>query len=131
MADSDEPLPPSLPWRIGSVIVMGGIGTLVRTFMNIPNTQRAHGLDRFLDLVDDREDVGKRKRGLITAPTHTLHLRRMDDPFIWGVLPLRYHFNPSNHRWSLASYDICFNKGRFASHPLSSHRPPHPAQATS
>ena len=67
MADSDEPLPPSLPWRIGSVMVMGGIGTLVRTFMNIPNTQRAHGLDKFLDLVDDREDVGRRKRGLITG----------------------------------------------------------------
>lgn len=33
---------------------------------------------------------------------------RMDDPLIWGVLPTSYAFNPSNHRWSLGSYDICF-----------------------
>lgn len=32
----------------------------------------------------------------------------VDDPLTWGVLPLRYHFNPSNHRWSLGSYDIVF-----------------------
>ena len=32
----------------------------------------------------------------------------IDDPLTWGVLPLRYHFNPSNHRWSLGSYDIVF-----------------------
>jgi hypothetical protein len=41
---------------------------------------------------------------------------RMDDPLIWGVLPFRYAFNPANHRWSLGSYDICF-QNRFA-HPL-------------
>jgi monolysocardiolipin acyltransferase len=27
---------------------------------------------------------------------------------MWGVLPLRYAFNPENLRWSLGSYDICF-----------------------
>ena len=32
----------------------------------------------------------------------------IDDPLTWGVLPLRYHFNPNNHRWSLGSYDIVF-----------------------
>lgn len=36
------------------------------------------------------------------------HVCRVDDPLIWGVLPLRYAFDPSNHRWSLGSYDICF-----------------------
>ncbi len=40
-------------------------------------------------------------------------LCRMDDPLIWGVLPFRYAFNPANHRWSLGSYDICF-QNRFA-----------------
>ncbi|KAI9815437.1 MAG: hypothetical protein M1827_002571 [Pycnora praestabilis] len=33
---------------------------------------------------------------------------RIDDPLIWGSLPFRYHFSPENHRWTLASYDICF-----------------------
>jgi monolysocardiolipin acyltransferase len=32
----------------------------------------------------------------------------MDDPIIWGVLPLSYMFNPDNHRWGLGSYDLCF-----------------------
>ncbi|GAP89991.2 putative acyltransferase-like protein [Rosellinia necatrix] len=27
---------------------------------------------------------------------------------MWGVLPFRYHFNPSNHRWGLGAHDICF-----------------------
>lgn len=83
MADSGEPLPRSLPWRIGSVIVMGGIGTLVRAFMNLPNTQWTHGLDSFLNLVDDREDVGKRKRGLITGgktPTHAVEDYKLAKP---------------------------------------------------
>ena len=35
-------------------------------------------------------------------------LSSIDDPLTWGVLPLRHHFNPSNHRWSLGSYDIVF-----------------------
>lgn len=50
---------------------------------------------------------------LASTPQLTRCICRMDDPFIWGVLPLRYHLNPSNHRWSLASYDVCFNKGRY------------------
>lgn len=36
------------------------------------------------------------------------HVGRVDDPLLWGVLPLSYAFDPSNHRWSLGSYDICF-----------------------
>jgi len=37
-----------------------------------------------------------------------IYVCRVDDPLIWGVLPFKYAFNPSNHRWSLGSYDICF-----------------------
>ena len=34
---------------------------------------------------------------------------------MWGALPFYYSFNPSNHRWSLGSYDICFtNKCDYA-----------------
>jgi monolysocardiolipin acyltransferase len=33
---------------------------------------------------------------------------RMDDPILWGILPLSYMFNPENHRWGLASHDLCF-----------------------
>lgn len=34
----------------------------------------------------------------------------MDDPLMWGALPLKYHFNlPSyNRRWGFGSHDICW-----------------------
>jgi hypothetical protein len=33
---------------------------------------------------------------------------RLDDPLIWGILPMSYYFNPDNMRWGLGSYDLCF-----------------------
>lgn len=38
----------------------------------------------------------------------------MDDPLIWGVLPLGLAFQPWNLRWSLGAHDICF-KNKFLS----------------
>ena len=35
-------------------------------------------------------------------------LDSIDDPVIWGVLPLRMAFQPWNLRWSLGAHDICF-----------------------
>lgn len=32
----------------------------------------------------------------------------LDDPLIWGILPIRYMFSPENLRWSLGAHDICF-----------------------
>jgi len=32
----------------------------------------------------------------------------MDDPILWGILPISYMLNPDNHRWGLGSYDLCF-----------------------
>ena len=38
----------------------------------------------------------------------------MDDPIMWGFLPLRYNFGFSNwnKRWGFGSHDICF-QGRY------------------
>jgi monolysocardiolipin acyltransferase len=33
---------------------------------------------------------------------------RLDDPVVWGILPLSYAFDPSNLRWTLGAADICF-----------------------
>lgn len=35
-------------------------------------------------------------------------LCRLDDPVVWGILPFRYLFDPSNLRWTLGAADICF-----------------------
>ena len=64
---TENPLPPSLPWRIGSASVMGVIGALTRVFMHGTNTQNTHGLDGFLRLLDDRADPERRQRGLVTG----------------------------------------------------------------
>ena len=74
---ADGSLPPSLPWRFSSVMVMGFIGTLTRLFMHGPNSQKAHGLNDFLNLIDDREDARRRTRGLLTGST-TQPFRSLD-----------------------------------------------------
>ncbi|KAL6716847.1 Lyso-phosphatidylcholine acyltransferase [Lecanora helva] len=81
---SEEPLPPSLPWRIGSSAVMGITGMLTNAFMHVLNTQNTHGLECFLDLLDQRADPNARQRGLITGqtlPTHRLHHSPHGGPF--------------------------------------------------
>ncbi|ORY69906.1 uncharacterized protein BCR38DRAFT_454809 [Pseudomassariella vexata] len=96
---------PRLPWRATSSFVMGVTGMLSRGFLYGLNTVEVTGLQRFLDILDKRKDPEKRERGLITVCNH---ISVMDDPLIWGVLPLRYLFNPSNMRWGLGAHDICF-----------------------
>ena len=67
MASEDPSDLPSLPWRIGSSIVMGVAGALSRTFLLAGNKLEVEGLDGFLELLDKRKDVEGRERGLITG----------------------------------------------------------------
>lgn len=67
MATANSSLQPSLSWRIGSSITMGAIGVLSRLFMFGANKTEVHGLEDFLELLDEREDINSRKRGLITG----------------------------------------------------------------
>lgn len=46
---------------------MGVCGSLSRIFMFGANKTNVHGLDRFLELIDEREDPDRRQRGLITG----------------------------------------------------------------
>ena len=62
-----DPPPPSLPWRFGSAAVMGLIGTVSRVFIYGANSQETHGLDAFLELIDERADIDNRNKGLITG----------------------------------------------------------------
>ena len=65
--DDTGPPPPSLPWRIGSTVVMAVVGSAFRLLLTGPNSVKVEGLDRFLDLLDERADEEKRERGLITG----------------------------------------------------------------
>ncbi|KAI1453599.1 hypothetical protein F4805DRAFT_442798 [Annulohypoxylon moriforme] len=118
---------PSLPWRMTSSMVMGLTAALSRGFLYGLNSVEVVGLDRFLEVLDKRKDVEKRERGLITVSNH---ISVLDDPVIWGVLPLRYAFNPSNHRWGLGAHDICFKNKLigsyfYAGQVLPTHRSQH------
>ena len=62
----EQPVAPSAPWRAGSTFVMGAVGLLCRGFLAISKTE-AHGLDKFLKLLDERENVEGRQKGLITG----------------------------------------------------------------
>ncbi|KAF4966431.1 hypothetical protein FSARC_5875 [Fusarium sarcochroum] len=104
MSESDPPTQPSLPWRIASAVVMGSTGVLVRGFMKGLNDLEVTGLDNLLGVLDRRKEEG-RERGLLTVCNHVAVL---DDPLIWGILPLRYCFDTINLRWGLGAHDICF-----------------------
>ncbi|KAL9592846.1 MAG: hypothetical protein Q9179_006316 [Wetmoreana sp. 5 TL-2023] len=108
---SPSPKQPSLPWRIGSALVMGFVGGTSRLFMFGANSTEVHGLDAFLETLDRRKAPERRERGLITVSNHTCVI---DDPLIWAVLPFSYQINPNNHRWGLAAHDICFTNKFFS-----------------
>ncbi|KAB8230977.1 uncharacterized protein BDW43DRAFT_302073 [Aspergillus alliaceus] len=101
---------PSLPWRILSSTTIFGVAALCRSFLYACSRPEVNGLDSFLELLDSRQDPAQRKKGLLTG------IALMDDPIMWGFLPLRYNFGLSNwnKRWGFGSHDICF-QGR----PLS------------
>ncbi|KAK5127890.1 hypothetical protein LTR85_005007 [Meristemomyces frigidus] len=105
MAPEERPYQPPMSWRVASALDIGTVGFLCRSFLYGLNRTEVHGLDRFLDILDGRKDEKARTRGLITVSNH---VSVIDDPLIWGVLPFRYHWNASNMRWSLGSFDICF-----------------------
>ncbi|KAL0472997.1 hypothetical protein QR685DRAFT_435475 [Neurospora intermedia] len=108
---AQAPHSPNLPSRIASVMIMGLTGIISRTFLYGLNDVEVKGLDRFKQLLDSREDPERRERGLLTVSNH---ISVLDDPVVWGVLPLSYAFNPNNLRWTLAAHDICFANPTFS-----------------
>ncbi|QIX00515.1 hypothetical protein AMS68_006032 [Peltaster fructicola] len=105
-----EERPYQPPWttRATSALTIGVVGLLCRSFLFALNRTEVYGLEKFLHLVDSRKDPEQRQRGLITVANH---VSVMDEPVIWGAMPFKYHWDTNNNRYSLASYDIMFNKG--------------------
>ncbi|KAH6661655.1 tafazzin [Plectosphaerella plurivora] len=93
-----------LPWRLSSSLVTGLAGAVSRAFLYGLNKVETTGLDNFLKLLDDRV-AGRHKQGLLTVSNHTSVL---DDPLVWGALPVRYSLTPASIRWGLGAHDICF-----------------------
>jgi len=98
---------PSFFWRSASYQTILLVATLSRAFLFALNKTEVNGLPRFLDLLKSRSDYKTRRRGLLTVSNH---LSVLDDPLIWGALPLSFtaFHGYMNHRWTFGSHDICF-----------------------
>lgn len=108
---SPAPVPrKSLPWRLGSMALMGTVGVLSRAFLYGFNKVEVIGLHHLLGTLDRRRTQG-RERGLLTVCNH---VAVVDDPLIWGILPFRYTLHPENLRWGLGAHDICFSNKLFS-----------------
>ena len=105
---------PSISWRTASYQTILSVSALFRAFLYGFNKIEVHGLPQFLELLESRSDYRTRHRGLLTVSNHVSIL---DDPMVWGVLPLSFtavHLH-LNHRWTLGSHDLCF-RNRVLSH---------------
>jgi monolysocardiolipin acyltransferase len=98
---------PSFFWRSLSHQTVFGISVLSRAFVSLLNKTEVNGLPRFLELLKSRSVPSQRTRGLLTVSNH---LSVLDEPLIWGVLPLGFAalYGYQNHRWTLASHDLCY-----------------------
>jgi len=67
MSQPPAPPNPSLSWRMASATIMGMTGVLSRGFLYGLNTVEVTGLSRFVQILDSRQDPGKRERGLLTG----------------------------------------------------------------
>lgn len=67
MGPEDAPRAPSLSWRAASTATIAFTGFLTRAFVRLACATEVHGLDGFVRLLDEREDVNRRQRGLITG----------------------------------------------------------------
>ncbi|CAK7263562.1 Lyso-phosphatidylcholine acyltransferase [Sporothrix epigloea] len=101
-----QPQKPGALWRAASTIAMASTGMICRSILYGFNNLEVVGLDNFLKLLDARKDVEARQRGLLTVSNH---ISVVDDPLIWGVLPLKYAIDHRNLRWGLGSHDICYS----------------------
>lgn len=108
---------PSFFWRSASYQTILAVASLSRFFLFALNKTEVNGLPRFLDLLKSRADYKTRQKGLVTVSNH---ISVIDDPLLWGVLPLSFTavYGYMNHRWTLGSHDICF-KGPIRSHFFS------------
>ena len=84
--DSDMSLPerPGLAFRMANSFQLGWVGAACRSFLLTFNRLEVHGWDKFQKLLDERDDVGARTRGLITVSNHTS---------VYVCISFYYHFS--------------------------------------
>ncbi|CAM0139814.1 Lyso-phosphatidylcholine acyltransferase [Umbelopsis sp. WA50703] len=92
--------PNGILWNSASNMVMVAVGTTSKFFLKAFAPTKVFNREPFLALLDDED----RERPIITVANHASVL---DDPLIWGVIPLRM-FCVGKMRWVLGAAEICF-----------------------
>ncbi|CAE6337612.1 unnamed protein product [Rhizoctonia solani] len=89
---------------IGSRLTIASIALGSKIFLNIGCASvKVHGLQYLLKALDE---AGRSDRGIITVSNH---ISVVDDPLVWGALPVRQCIlSPRNMRWTLGASDIMF-----------------------
>ncbi|CAE6471050.1 unnamed protein product [Rhizoctonia solani] len=89
---------------IGSRLTIAAIALGSKLFLNTACASvKVHGLRHLLTALDE---VGRKDRGIITVANH---ISVIDDPVVWGTLPVRQCIvNPRNMRWTMGASDIMF-----------------------
>ncbi|KAG8822536.1 hypothetical protein FRC19_005728 [Serendipita sp. 401] len=95
------PLP--LPNPFVSALTVGVVGTLSKAFLNLACRTNVTGAEHLYKAWEDARKC--EKKGILTVANH---ISVMDDPLMWGILPLRSFFSNRTSRWTLGARDIMF-----------------------
>ncbi|KAG8852973.1 hypothetical protein FRB91_005647 [Serendipita sp. 411] len=95
------PLP--LPNPFVSALTVGVVGTLSKAFLNLACRTNVTGAEHLYKAWEDARK--SEKKGILTVANH---ISVMDDPLMWGILPLRSFFSNRTSRWTLGARDIMF-----------------------
>ncbi|KAJ2522000.1 Lyso-phosphatidylcholine acyltransferase [Coemansia sp. RSA 2049] len=97
MRDSDRKW-----WRPLSAAVVGGTTTLMGALVKLTFRKVVvEDLHKLTDLLDD----DARGRPVVTVANHQ---STMDDPVMWGLLPMRIKWNPDRMRWTLGARELLY-----------------------
>jgi len=87
---------------LGNVIVIGAVGIISRVFLKVFSRTTVVNYDRLLKYLVERE----KDQPVITLMNHSSTL---DDPMLWGLVPLRTLFSwNSNIRWVMGAKELTF-----------------------
>ncbi|GAQ06380.1 lysophosphatidylcholine acyltransferase [Aspergillus lentulus] len=91
---------PSLPWRALSATTIFGVAALCRSLEPYKRVRT----------YDAPRSLRRHPSATSTKLTVVSDSSSMDDPIMWGAIPLRWNFglSSSNKRWGFGSHDICY-----------------------
>eukprot|EP01137_Pigoraptor_chileana_P029190 Opistho-2@14064 len=93
-------------WNAASWVILKMVGGSSRLFMNNFADLRVINKEVLMKAIDERPPG-------VPLLTVCNHMSVLDDPMLWGMLPLSY-FRPGKVRWTIAAEDICFMRKIYA-----------------